>query len=83
MFWCLSADQLNIDTIQGNFEKFYRQQSNEVRAHVDLLTSFGQGRRSVDEWYNAVQTQVNLAKYSSETTKILHHDIFWFFLHAE
>ena len=38
---------------------------------------------SVDEWYNVVQAQVNLAKYPLETAKILHRDIFWFFLHDE
>ena len=54
-----------------------------MRAHFDLLTSFKQGSRSVDEWYSAVQAQVNLAKYPPETAKILHHDIFWFFLHDE
>ena len=37
----------------------------------------------MDEWYNTVQAQVNLAKYPQETAKILHHDIFWFFLHDE
>ena len=55
-------------------------QSNEVCARCDLLTSFRQGSRSVDEWYNAVQAQVNLAKYPPDTAKILHRDIFWFFL---
>ena len=49
----------------------------------DLLTSFRQGDMSVDEWHNAVQTQINLAKYPAETTKILHRDIFWFFLRDE
>ena len=34
----------------------------------------------MDEWYNAVQAQVNLAKYLPETAKILHRDIFWFFM---
>ena len=38
---------------------------------------------SVDEWYNAVQTQINLAKYPVETAKILHRDIFWFLLRGE
>ena len=38
---------------------------------------------SVDEWYNAVQIQVALATYSPETAKILHRDIFWFFLKDE
>ena len=32
---------------------------------------------------NAVQAQVNLAKYPPETAKILHRDIFWFFLRDE
>ena len=30
--------------------------------------------------YNAVQVQINLAKYPPKTAKILHQDIFWFFL---
>ena len=38
---------------------------------------------SVDEWLNAVQNQVNLAKYPPETAKILQRDIFWFFLNDE
>ena len=32
---------------------------------------------SVDEWFNAVQNQVNLAKYPPETVKILQRDIFF------
>ena len=56
---------------------------NEVRARFDLLTNFWQGNKSVNEWYNAVQTQVALAKYPPETAKILHRDIFWFFLKDE
>ena len=81
--WCLSAKELNLDTIWGKFEEFCKPQLNDVRAHFDLLTSFRQGSRSVDEWYNAVETQANLAKYPPETAKVLHHDIFWFFLHDE
>ena len=54
-------------------------QTNEVRSRFDLLTSFKQGNHSVDEWYNAVQTQVSLAKYSPEIASILHGDIFWLF----
>ena len=37
----------------------------------------------MDEWYNAVQVQINLAKYPQETAKILQRDIFWFFLKDE
>ena len=81
--WCLPGEELALDTIWGKFEEFYKPQSNEMRAHFDLLTSFRQGNKSVDEWYNAVQAQVNLAKYSPETVKILHRYIFWFFLWVE
>ena len=38
---------------------------------------------SVDEWYNAVLAQINLAKYPAETAKMLHKSIFWFFLRNE
>ena len=34
---------------------------------------------SVDEWYNTVQAQVNLAKYPPEMANILYRDIFWLF----
>ena len=61
----------------------WEKQSNEVRPPFDLLTSFRQGSRSVEEWYNAVQAQVNLTKCPPETAKILHCDIYWFFLHDE
>ena len=53
---------------------------NEVRARFNLSTSFCWGSRNVDEWYNAVQAQVNLPKYLPETAKILHRDFFWFFM---
>ena len=54
-----------------------------MRARFDILTSFRQGEHSVDEWYNAVQMQVALAKYPQETAQILQRDIFWFFLNNE
>ena len=78
--WGLSKDDMKLDTIWERFEDFYKPKSNEVPAQFDLLTSFHQRNKSVDKWYNAVQVQVNLAKYPAETVKILHHDIFWFFL---
>ena len=79
--WCLPAEELNLDTIWGKFEEFCKPQSNEVRSNFDLLTSFRQGNRSVNKWCNAMQAQVKLAKYPP--AKILHRDIFWFFLHDE
>ena len=81
--WSLTKEELKLDTIWTQFEEFCKPQSNEVQARFDVLTSFHQGSKSVDEWYNSVQAQVNLAKYSPETAKIFHRDIFWFFLHDE
>ena len=81
--WCLSADELNLDTIWSKYEDICKPQANEVRTRFDLLTSFHQGNRSVDEWYNVVQAQVCLAKYPHETANTLHHNIFWFFLKDE
>ena len=52
--WFLPAEELNLDANWVKFEEFCKPQLNEVRAHFDLLTSFRQGNRSVDEWYNVV-----------------------------
>ena len=78
--WSLPKEDFSLDTIWECFEDFHQPQANEVRAHFDLLTSFRQGTRSIDEWYNTAQAQINLAKYPSGTAKILHMDIIWFFL---
>ena len=54
VYWSLSTEELMLDTIWEKFEEFCKPKSNEVRARFDLHTSFWQGNRSVDEWYNAV-----------------------------
>ena len=77
--WNLSSNELTLDTIWGKYEEYCKPRSNEVRARFDLLMSFRQGNCSMDEWYNAMQAQVNLAKYPPETAKIVHMDIFCFF----
>ena len=61
--WGLTKEELKLDTIWTQFEEFCKPQSNKVQARFDLLTSFCQGSKSVGEWYNSVQAQVNLAKY--------------------
>ena len=81
--WGLNDRELTLETLWTNFEDFCKPQSNEVRARFHLLTTFRQGDKSVDEWFNAVQTQINLCQYPSETANILQHDIFWFFLKDE
>ena len=74
--WGLSKDKMNLDIIWERFEDFCKLQFNEVWGCFDLLTSFHQGNKIVNEWYNAVQVQVNLAKYPPEIAKILHWDNF-------
>ena len=81
--WGLTDRELTLETLWTNFKDFCKPQSNEVRARFDLLTSFRQGDKSVDEWFNAVQTQINLCQYPPETANILQRDIFWFFLKDE
>ena len=81
--WSLSSEELMPDAIWEKYEKFCKLQSNEAMARFDLLASFWQGNKSVDEWYNAVQTHVALAKYFPETAKIFHGDIFWFLVKDE
>ena len=81
--WGLNDRELTLETLWTNFEDFCKPQANEVRARFDLLTSFRQGDKSVDEWFNAVQTQINLCQYPPETANILQRDIFWFFLKDE
>ena len=76
----MSPEETTLEIIWQKFEEFCKPQTNEIRARFDLLTSFRQGDQSVDKWYNAVQVQINLAKYPQETAKILQRDIFWFFL---
>ena len=61
--WNLFTDKFTLDTIWEKFKEFCKPQSNEFRVRFDFLTSFQWGNKSVDEWYNAVQTQVALAKY--------------------
>ena len=60
--WNMSSEELTLEIIWKKFEEFCMPQTNEVRARFDLLTSFQQGNRTMDEWYNAAQTQVALAK---------------------
>ena len=81
--WSLSSEELMLDTFSEKFEEFCKPQLNKMRARFDLFASLWQGNKSVDERYNAVQTQVALAKHPPETAKILHRDICWFLLKDE
>ena len=79
----LTDGDLTLETLWTKFEEFCKPQANEVWARFHLLTNFRQGDKSVDEWFNAVQTQINLCNYPSKTASILQRDIFWFYLRDE
>ena len=61
----LTKDELELETIWSWFEEFCKPQSKEVHARFDLLTSFCQGSRSVDEWYNCVQASCDTSTLTS------------------
>ena len=81
--WDLPPEEMYLEVIWKKFEEFCKPQTNEIRARFDLLTSFRQGDHFGDEWYDAVQNQINLARYPQKTARILQGDIFWFFLKDE
>ena len=60
--WNLSSEDVTLEVIWKKIEEFCKPQANDLRARFDLLTSFMQGVLSVNQWYNAVQTQIGLAK---------------------
>ena len=60
--WNLPSCELTLDIIWGKYEECCKLQSKAVWARFNLLVSFHQGNHSVDEWYNAIQAQVNLAR---------------------
>ena len=78
--WALPTEEVTLQTIWSRFEDFCKPQSNAVHGKFDLLMTFQQGNRSIDEWYNMVQVHIPLCEYPPETAAILTRDIFWFFM---
>ena len=74
--WNLPNEDLSLEIIWKKFEEFCKPQANELRARFNLLTSFRQADMSVDEWYNAVQTQIALSKYLQKQHKFYKHTSF-------
>ena len=78
--WNLPKGEIILQTIWSKFEDFCKPQSNAVCARFDLLTTFQQGNRSIDKWYNTVLAHIPLCEYPKETATIITSDIFWFFM---
>ena len=68
--WALPTADVTLQAIWSRFEDFCKPQSNAVHAHFNLLTSFQQGSRSIDKWYNVVQAHIPLCEYPPETATI-------------
>ena len=68
--WNIPSEELTLEVIWEKCEEFCKPLTNELRARFDLLTSCRQGDLSVNQWYNAVQTQVALTNYPEETVQI-------------
>ena len=81
--WGLTDSDITLATLWSKFEECCKPQANEVIVNFDLVTSFRQGDKSLDKWFNAVQKQITLCKYPSETASILQRDIFWLYLKDE
>ena len=64
--WNLKNEELALDVIWENLKNSVNPYLMRSEQDLYLLTSFRQGKRSVDEWHNTVQTQVALAKYPQE-----------------
>ena len=78
--WALPTEEVTLQTIWSRFEDFCKPQSDAVSAQFNLLTTFWQGNRSIDEWCNAIQVHIPLCEYSQETAAILTRDTFLFFM---
>ena len=78
--WNLHQEEITLQTIWSKFEDFCKPQSNAVCVRFDLLTTFWQGNRSIDKWYNAVLAHIPLCEYPDETAAILTRNIFWLFM---
>ena len=71
--WALPVANVKLQTI---WTKLCKPQSNAVCARFDLLTSYRQGNRSINEWNNAVQAHIPFCEDLTETAMILTRDIF-------
>ena len=59
----LPTEEVTLQTKRSMFEDFCKPQPNAVHAQSNLLTTFHQGNRSIDEWYNVVQVHIPLCEY--------------------
>ena len=78
--WALPTEEVTLQTIWSRFEDCCKPQSYAVCTQFNLLATFQQGIRSIDEWYNVVQVHIPLCEYPQDTAATFTMDIFCFFM---
>ena len=73
--WNLPKEEITLQTILSRFEDFCKPQSNAVCARFNLLTTFQQGNRGIDKWYNTVLAHIPLCEYPKEKAAILAREL--------
>ena len=68
--WCLPAEYICLDTVWAKYEDFASHKPMKSGSDLTCLQASDRGNHSVDEWYNAVQAQVSLAKYPPENSSV-------------
>ena len=74
----IANKDLTLQNIWDKFEEHCKPQANELRAHYDLLKKLKQASLSCNQFFAAIQNQLSLCQYPTETHNILKRDIFLF-----
>ena len=81
--WGKERKDLTLDFMWTEFEGYCKPASNILRARYDLLKKLSQNNRPADDWFTALQNQLQLCSYSPETEEALKRDLFLFGLDNE
>ena len=76
--WVIDDQDLTLQNMWDKFEEHCKPQANVLWAHYDLLKKLKQAGLSCDQFCTAIQNQLSLCQYPTETHNILERDIFLF-----
>ena len=76
--WGIANKDLTLQNIWDKFEEHCKPQANELRAPYDLHKKLKQTSLSCDQFFTAIQNQLSLCQYPTETHNFLERDIFLF-----
>ncbi len=81
--WGQERNDLTLDFMWNEFEGYCKPASNILRARYDLLKKMSQNNRPADDWFTALQNQLQLCSYDPATEEALKRDLFLFGLDNE